>query len=256
MTTDLPTNATATQRELRGSGWHLWEHDEVNSTNLIAAQLAPWHAVRANTQTAGRGRFQRQWVSDRGGLWLSAVVPVETNSPAWRLLPLVTGVAVCEVVQDLGVRQVRLRWPNDVLVEQRKLAGLLIDQFQPGRAVVGIGLNVVNQPEACDETLNGQVVRLADLITPVPQVSELAEVILAALKAVWEQMLTAPPTSLLPRINALWALPRQVQLNLDGPLVTGEFVGVDAQGRLQLRDAAGQVQFFEPQAVNLLRDLP
>jgi hypothetical protein len=47
--------------------WHLHEFAEVTSTNLIAAKLPAWHAVRADTQTAGRGRFQRHWVSDAGG---------------------------------------------------------------------------------------------------------------------------------------------------------------------------------------------
>jgi BirA family biotin operon repressor/biotin-[acetyl-CoA-carboxylase] ligase len=256
MTTGFPTHATTTRRELREAGWHLWEYDEVTSTNLVAAQLEPWHAVRANRQTAGRGRFQRQWVSDRGGMWLSAVVPVETNSPTWHLLPLTAGVAVCEALGILGIKQLRLRWPNDVLVGTGKLAGVLIDQFQSGRAVVGIGVNVTNHPEVCDQNLNGHVVRLADLITSVPPVAELAAGILATLKSLWEQVRRSSPTDLLPRINALWALPRQVQLNLDGPLVTGEFLGVDAQGRLQLRDAVGQMQFFDPQTVKLLRDLP
>jgi BirA family biotin operon repressor/biotin-[acetyl-CoA-carboxylase] ligase len=93
--------------------WTVWEYDSVTSTNLVAAELPAWSAVRAETQTAGRGRFQRKWVSDRGGLWLSAVVP--TPSPNGRILPLLAGVAVCDVLYGLGVRHLRLRWPNDVM---------------------------------------------------------------------------------------------------------------------------------------------
>lgn len=238
------------------AGWTLHHYAEVASTNLIAANLPVWHAVRADTQTAGRGRFQRSWVSDAGGLWLSAVVPVETHSPAWRLLPLMAGVAVCEALERRGVKNLRLRWPNDVLVVDRKLAGLLIDQFHPGRAVVGIGLNVTNQPEACDPTLRGHVARLTDLVEARPTVAELATDFLTALKSVWLTVLAAPPANLLPRLNALWALPRRVQLDLDGTMISGDFSGVDAQGRLQLRDTIGQTQSFDPQDVRLLRDLP
>lgn len=235
--------------------WTLHEFAEVASTNLIAAKMPAWHAVRANTQTAGRGRFQRSWVSDAGGLWLSAVVPVETNSSAWRMLPLATGVAVCDALRECGVKQLRMRWPNDVLVGDRKLAGLLIDQFQPGLAVVGIGINVRNQPEARDGSLNGHAVRLADLVFAPPSPSELAGRVLASLKSVWLEVQHAGPEAILPRVNALWDLPRRVQLDLDGTVVEGDFAGVDGGGRLHLRLSGDVNQFFEPQEVKLLRDL-
>jgi BirA family biotin operon repressor/biotin-[acetyl-CoA-carboxylase] ligase len=236
------------------SAWQLHEYAEVTSTNLIAATLPTWHAVRADTQTAGRGRFQRCWVSDAGGLWLSAVVPVVTNSPEWCLLPLATGVAVCDALRANGAEELRMRWPNDLLVGDRKLAGLLIDQFQPGLAVVGIGINVGNQPEARDGSLNGHVARLADLVRATPSLRDLTVRVLASLKSVWQEVQNAGPESILPRVNALWDLPRRVQLDLDGTLVSGDFIGVDARGRLQLR-ADGATRFFEPQNVRLLRDI-
>ena len=254
--------------------WRLREHAEVTSTNLIAADLPAWHAVRADTQTAGRGRFQRQWVSDVGGLWLSAVVPVETNSPAWRMLPLATGLAVCQTLRTTGVKELRLRWPNDVLVRDGKLAGLLIDQFKPGLAVVGIGINVRNQPQVCDASLRGHVARLADLVSPAPSVRNLAVHVLASLKIIWQQVLDYGPVIILERVNELWDLPRRVEIQLDsfrasagwkpalrdslegGPTTVGEFLGVDVRGRLQLRGADGAIDFFEPQDVRLLRDIP
>jgi len=236
--------------------WTLHEHAEVTSTNLIAANLPAWHAVRADRQTAGRGRFQRSWISDAGGLWLSAVVPVETNSPAWRMLPLAAGLAVCEALHTTGVCQLRLRWPNDILVGDRKLAGLLIDQFRPGQAVVGVGINVHNQPEFRDGSLTGHVARLADLIPVAPSLADLAQHVLASLHSVWLEVQHAEPESIRARINALWDFPRRVELDLEGAQVSGDFAGVDAQGRLQLTGNDGAVKFFEPQHVKLLRDLP
>lgn len=234
--------------------WRLREFAEVDSTNLVAAKLPAWHAVRADTQTAGRGRFQRHWVSDAGGLWLSAVVPVDTNSPEWRMLPLATGVAVCDALRANGVEELRMRWPNDLLIGNRKLAGLLIDQFQPGLAVVGIGINVRNQPEARDGSLDGHVVRLADLVVATPSLRDLAVRVLASLKSVWQEVQNTGPASILPRVNALWDLPRRVQLDLDGTLVSGDFTGVDTGGRLRLH-AHGNTILFEPQNVRLLRDI-
>src|SRR5260370_22011770 len=82
-------------------GWTLHEYPAVTSTNFIAANLPPWTAVRADIQTNGRGRFQRAWISDRGGLWLSAVVPIQPDAIKRRALPLAVGLAVFDSLRQL-----------------------------------------------------------------------------------------------------------------------------------------------------------
>ena len=166
-------------------GWRVHEAPVISSTNLEAAKLPVWEAFRADRQTAGRGRFQRGWVSDEGGLWLSAVIPNGEYAPA---LPLVVGLAVCEALRSVGVKQFRVRWPNDVLVENRKLAGLLIDQFVPGMAVAGIGINVFNHPEAHDPGLKNQTIRLADLVAEPPDLRRLTQIVLGNLRSVVDQI--------------------------------------------------------------------
>lgn len=248
--------SVAAGRECSCGDWTLHEFEVVDSTNLIAGRLPAWQAARADRQTAGRGRFQRPWVSDQGGLWLSAVLPVERNSTAWRLLPLVVGLAVCETVRKLGVGRMRLRWPNDVLVDDRKLAGLLVDCFQPGLAVAGIGINVHNHPELSNPALKGQSARLADLTTSLPELPVLAASLLQELRTSYLELQHAGASKILQRVNLLWEAPRPVQLDLDGTLVWGEFIGVDPRGRLCLQLATDGMRFFEPESVRLLRDLP
>ena len=235
--------------------WTVREYDVVSSTNLAASNLPAWHAVRADTQTAGRGRFQRSWVSDAGGLWLSAVVPIPQRALAARLIPLLAGLAVCEGLKCLGVPTLRLRWPNDVLVDHKKLAGLLIDQFMPSLAVVGMGINISNRPEASDPILEGQVVRLAELVAPVPPLSTAMGVMLRSLKTIWTETEQLGTESLLERVNGLWQVPRTVLLDLDGRILTGEFGGVDMAGRLILHEPTGRKCLFEPHEVRLLRDI-
>lgn len=132
--------------------WRILERDSVGSTNDEARALAeagdPGRvAVVARRQTAGRGRLQRTWVSEPGGLYLSALLRPALPVARAGLLPLAAGVAVAEAVERLGARP-ELRWPNDVLVAGRKLAGVLCEaRFVPGGAalawvVIGIGLNV------------------------------------------------------------------------------------------------------------------
>lgn len=253
--TSAHIDAEAPPRVSAMEGWTLHEYQVVNSTNLVAANLGAWTAARADTQTAGRGRFQRGWVSDVGGLWLSAVVPCDTKSPAGRTLPLAAGVAVCDALRSLGPEQVRLRWPNDVLVGDRKLAGLLVDQFTPGLAVIGIGLNVVNLPESRDAALKGLTARLADLVPVTPSIHELAALLLWNLRRVLAGSAAVNLQHLLPRLNELWGQPRHVELDLDGELRRGVFQGVDEDGRLILLEAPGNRASYEPWQVRHLKEI-
>jgi BirA family biotin operon repressor/biotin-[acetyl-CoA-carboxylase] ligase len=236
------------------AGWTMHACGTVASTNDAAAALPAWHAVRADSQTAGRGRWRRPWISDRGGLWLSAVLPTPGEAARWRALPLAVGLAVTETVAALGVTEVRLRWPNDVLVRDRKLAGLLLDCFQPGLTVAGIGVNVTNTPEIADDSLRGTTTRLADLVPSAPGLDALTGQLLTALRRVHETMDRGGFAALLPAVNALWRLPRRVELDLDGSRAAGRFQGVDATGRLALENH-GRVNWFDPVQVVQLREI-
>jgi BirA family biotin operon repressor/biotin-[acetyl-CoA-carboxylase] ligase len=194
-------------------------------------------------------------VSDEGGLWLSAVVPIRQKTPSWRFLPVAVGFAVCVTLDSLGAKDLRLRWPNDVLAGRRKLAGLLLDQFCPDLVVAGIGVNVSNRPEILDESLTGQTERLSALISRPPSLSELAVALLSTLRNVIGQLETNGPECLVSRVNALWQAPRTVRLDLDERQVVGEFTAVDAQGRLELRQPNKPPEFFEPHQVRCLREI-
>jgi BirA family biotin operon repressor/biotin-[acetyl-CoA-carboxylase] ligase len=116
-------------------------HRVTDSTNARARELALSGAphgtlVTAAEQTFGRGRQGRSWSAPRGDALLMSLLVREVNP----LLPLAAAVAVCEAVEPL---QAAIKWPNDVWIERRKVAGILLEgRPQEGWAVVGIGLNV------------------------------------------------------------------------------------------------------------------
>ena len=236
-------------------GWTIHELKSVNSTNLVAASLPLWHAVRAETQTAGRGRFERAWVSDKGGLWLSAVVPAPLNANVKEGVPLVAGLAVCTALSEFGIQSLRMRWPNDVLVRDRKLAGLLVDQFVPDRLVIGIGINVSNQPETQDAKLKNQTARLAELVSSTPPLTKIAQSVLGKLYDLVVELSDRGFSAILPRINALWGEPHRVELALDGGLVRGIFTSVDQNGRLLLRGRSDSVAAYKPTQVRHLQEI-
>ncbi|RPH94206.1 MAG: biotin--[acetyl-CoA-carboxylase] ligase [Lysobacterales bacterium] len=140
----LPPLARDLVRELTVLG-------ETDSTNAVLARLPPdrrhAHAVLAEAQTRGRGRRQRHWYSPAGGnIYLSLGWRFEPAPPHLTTLPLVAGVCACRALERAGLRSHGVKWPNDILVNGAKLAGILVETLTAaGRAVlavIGIGLNV------------------------------------------------------------------------------------------------------------------
>jgi BirA family biotin operon repressor/biotin-[acetyl-CoA-carboxylase] ligase len=123
---------------------------EVGSTNDLAKELALFGAVEgtvvvAETQTVGRGRLSREWISPKGGLWFSVVLRPELKPAQAVGLVFVAGLAVAQVLRELYGLKAETRWPNDVLVNGRKVCGILTEMSTTGErvnyAVAGVGLN-------------------------------------------------------------------------------------------------------------------
>jgi BirA family biotin operon repressor/biotin-[acetyl-CoA-carboxylase] ligase len=147
-----PLNPQALRDGLAGSPWRRLDVvPETGSTNadLLARAAAGDDVDRAvliaEHQTAGRGRNGRTWsAAPRAQITLSAGVGVgDVPAADWGWLPLATGVAVVDAVAAVTGIDARLKWPNDVLVGERKLAGILAEVAAPQSViVVGVGLNV------------------------------------------------------------------------------------------------------------------
>jgi BirA family biotin operon repressor/biotin-[acetyl-CoA-carboxylase] ligase len=126
---------------------HLTSTDSTNErARALAIEGAPsGTVVTATVQTAGRGRRGRAWSAPAGkALLCSAILaPLELEHS---LLPLAVPLAICEAVESLAPLECLVKWPNDIWVERRKLAGVLIEAEPPTWAVIGIGLNVAIEP--------------------------------------------------------------------------------------------------------------
>lgn len=118
----------------------------------------------AESQTAGRGQFQRPWSSAAGlGLWFSLLLRLEVNDATIPSLSAFAAVALVNTLHKLGIGDYRIKAPNDVLLRGRKVAGILVET-RPGRhpfAVVGIGLNVNHADEDFPEELKDRATSLA-----------------------------------------------------------------------------------------------
>lgn len=131
--------------------YHLIEYDEVSSTLDVAHELAANGAeagtlIVANTQTAGRGRLGRSWRSEPGaGLWLT-LIERPADASALDVLSLRVGLALAPALDSFAGTPVQLKWPNDLYLRGRKLAGILIEarwrEGHPEWVAIGVGINL------------------------------------------------------------------------------------------------------------------
>jgi BirA family transcriptional regulator, biotin operon repressor / biotin---[acetyl-CoA-carboxylase] ligase len=219
-------------------------HRLADSTNERARTLAAAGAphgtlVTAAEQTAGRGRQGRAWTAGPGAALLMSVV----LRPPAEGLPLAAAVAVCEAVAP----ECLIKWPNDVLVDGRKLAGILVEgRPQDGWAVLGIGLNVTTRLEEFPAELRDTATSLAI----AGQEDVTAETVLAALLPRLEARLQSPLEEVLAEWQSRDAL-RGNPVRWDGGEGTAAGIGTDGSllvdtddGRVAL--SAGEVHLARP----------
>jgi BirA family biotin operon repressor/biotin-[acetyl-CoA-carboxylase] ligase len=121
--------------------------EDTESTNADVAAAARLGdpeglVVIAEHQSSGRGRLDRQWSSPpRAGVLMSVLLRPKTEVATWSLLSLLAGVAVAEALAAVAEVDARLKWPNDILVDGRKLGGILAERVEDA-VVIGIGINV------------------------------------------------------------------------------------------------------------------
>jgi BirA family biotin operon repressor/biotin-[acetyl-CoA-carboxylase] ligase len=189
--------------------FHVEVHDVLDSTNThlvaLAAHAPAGTVVAAELQSAGRGRMGRTWHSGIGGaLTFSLLWRFEAGAGALAGLSLAVGVALVRALTKLGARDVRLKWPNDLVANGAKLGGILIemqgDALGPSAAVIGIGLNVklsaamrgrIDQPATdlsalCPGAVDRNVVLAVALAELAAVLDVFAEDGFKPLKAEWE----------------------------------------------------------------------
>jgi BirA family transcriptional regulator, biotin operon repressor / biotin---[acetyl-CoA-carboxylase] ligase len=221
-------------------GWTLVALASVGSTNDEAARLADAGApegtvVWSRKQTGGRGRRGRHWASPVGNLYSSTILRPDCAAPRAAELGFVAALAVADIVP--ADRQVRLKWPNDVLVDGGKIAGILLESAvgragQVDHVVAGIGLNVGFAPQ------------LPEMRYPGSALGGSVEAALEGLTAALAARLAQWRRDGFETVRAAWLaqagpIGAEVDVRLGDELVRGRFAGLDRQGALLLDTAAG-----------------
>jgi len=215
-------------------------HRLTDSTNDRARELAIGGApsgtvVVAGEQTAGRGRTGRKWSAPAGGALLCSAIlrPLEAHHS---LLPLAVPLAVSEAAEALAPVRCQVKWPNDVWLDERKLAGVLIEARPPGWAVIGVGMNLSIPDDAFPDDLRWPGTSLGHGVGP--------DRALEALREALGRWTAAGPEEVVAAFDGRDALRgRQVAwVGAGGSGVQGEGVceGIDERGNLVVVTDAGE----------------
>jgi BirA family biotin operon repressor/biotin-[acetyl-CoA-carboxylase] ligase len=244
--------------------------DEVDSTNRYLERMAPaerhGHAVIADRQTAGRGRRERHWHSPAGGnLYFSLGWRFRHDDLPFSTLPLLAAVAAAEALRRFGLEGHGIKWPNDILVEGKKLAGILVELKSAGAAtsaIVGIGINLA-MPGPDGEDPNLLIDRpWTDLASHLddPSVAgkrnRVATLLLDQLLASLERFETSGFDS----FRGPWArydllADTPVTLETDSGPVEGRAVGIRDTGELQVEQANGSLVSYHAGEVRVFRGI-
>ena len=210
--------------------------------------------VVAETQTASRGRQGRAWVSRSGNLYLSVVL-----YPSLQTLPYLNslcGVAVVRAIANISGLKPRIKWPNDILLDGKKAAGILVESAIAGdevhHSIIGIGINVALDADEIDEIAGGAISLNHASAGDIPR-EELLREILQQLDALyiglnhgnspveeWEELLDT--------------LGHRVRVTWQGEEFVGYADGVDEQGSLLLRQDDGRLQVLAAGDASSLRE--
>lgn len=214
-------------------GKHILVFEETASTNDVVARLAPGHrgeglVVYAESQTKGRGRHGRVWASPRGkGLWFSVLL--RPTFPLSRVT-----VAASVAVARVAGKEARIKWPNDVTIDGRKLAGILTE-VRDGVAILGIGVNVNCRGKDLPAELQATSIKTEDrpglaaqLLSELDGLYRQAEDDFSSISAEWARLCTT--------------LGKQIAVRMGDRRIEGHAQALDEDGALLIRRDSGRIE--------------
>lgn len=245
-------------------------HDELGSTQERARELARSGAshgtlVISRVQTGGRGRLGRRWGSPPGGLWMSLVLRPDFEAVFASRITQTAAVAVAQTLQGLGV-DARIKWPNDLLVRERKICGILAESSignvytaskstRPGPArrldhvVLGIGMNAnldpedLGVPERAATTVRAELGQDVDFVVLLKVLLRNLETGLAGIENF---------AGVLENWRALnCTLGRKIRVQKSGEILEGTAVDLNPDGALVLDTKNGTFELFEGEIEHL-----
>ena len=223
--------------------------ESLPSTNTELARLASEGAAEglsivADEQTAGRGRLQRAWSSPKGaGLYFSILLRPAIPQNYWPLITFMAALAVGDALREASGVQTDIKWPNDLLSDERKICGILAEAMETpaSRAVIlGIGINLTQN--AFPPELANVATSVAEATSREPDREHILSALFDAL-ARWYSVLGDPGQIVDAWTNhSSYAIGKLVQVSNAGDVWQGTTCGIEPDGALRLRLSSGEIK--------------
>lgn len=225
---------------------------EIDSTNeeakrRIAAGAQDGLVILAERQLSGRGRRGHTWSSPAGNLYMSMVVGLDRPLSEAAQLTFVIAVAICDVIRTWteGKAETRIKWPNDIFVDRRKLTGILLET-EPDPAgdpmvVIGVGVNLVSHPSETEvETPATDLKTVADVEVPPIAFAEMLVPSFQSWRSIWAR-------DGFPPVRDAWieralGIGERIRVRLGEHTFHGEFLDLGADGAIEVRRKDGTLE--------------
>jgi BirA family transcriptional regulator, biotin operon repressor / biotin---[acetyl-CoA-carboxylase] ligase len=221
--------------------------DSIDSTQSFASKISKDRkesgtVVIAGTQTLGKGRLGRKWISPKGGIWLSVILHPEFDVSSMTLIPLAASVALANAIQKTLSIKTELKWPNDVTLKGKKVAGMIIDasveSSQIESLVLGVGINYKINPIEVEKRIksNGNFYGVATLasnnnIKP----STLIQAFLEELEESLSLLNSNSQKIILQWVKNSSTIGKNVSVSTSSGTITGKAVKIDKDGSLIIK---------------------
>jgi len=151
---DKNYNNVKLQLETHFIGKRIYHYKSIPSTQQLAISFAETNirnengtVILADEQYDGKGRGNKKWISPKGGLWMSLIIKPKIELNKINILPLIIAISVCEIINEISNLETRIKWPNDIVIDNKKIAGIIIDSSINASnidyIVIGVGINIV-----------------------------------------------------------------------------------------------------------------
>jgi BirA family biotin operon repressor/biotin-[acetyl-CoA-carboxylase] ligase len=207
--------------------------------------------VTSSLQTAGRGREKRNWVSPKGkGLYSSFGFKLENNQNL-NLLPLIAGISVIETLKKISGIELGLKWPNDILYKNKKIAGILIENIITASdifCIIGIGINLNHTAADFPGELKTKAISLKMITGLTTTVREINPLLAAELFQWVEKLKTGATEEIIQTANRSSAILKEKNISFHHPadrkIISGIFKGINHDGGLILENKQGNSNIY------------
>ena len=239
-------------------GKRVYYFEEIDSTQNFAQQIAldekeNGTIVIAEKQTAGKGRLDRKWTSPRGGIWFSLIVHPKFDVSTSTLVPIAGAVALAKAIKNTLNIDVSVKWPNDITLNGKKVAGMLVDaSFQANNIdylILGIGINFDIDAKKIEKRLSKSAnfygvnsLRKKDDSTP-------PKILLREFLVQFEKILIQLNKGEKAKIVKEWTkkadkIGKKISINTSDGKISGVAQGIDNDGALKLKTSKGIKKIF------------